>query len=146
MKGIQTKFRAIGDDCCLACSYLYGAYHSMADECETNPLFIETAVCAAMLQELETLDAIDKNGFVKDAEKLLSDATGRKWRVTKKRIESIQELPDYKYAVVNFEFNKHNHWVLFKDKKFLYNTLEDSQCFKYGKPVDARILSLVEGD
>ena len=56
MVGIQTKFKAIADECCLACSYLYGAYHSMADECETNPLFIETAVCAAMLQELETLD------------------------------------------------------------------------------------------
>jgi len=144
MKGIQTKFKAIADDCCLACSYLYGAYHSMADECETNPLYIETAVCAAMLQELETLDAIDKNGFVKDAEKLLADATGRKWRVTKMKISSVQELPEHKYAVVNFEFNGKNHWVLYKDKKFLYNTLEDSQCFKYGKPVDARIMEIMQ--
>lgn len=144
MKGIQTKFKAIADECCLACSYLYGAYHSMADDCETNPLFIETAVCAAMLQELETLDAIDKNGFVKDAEKLLSDATGKKWSVTKMKISSIQELPDYKYAVVNFEFNDKNHWVLYKDKKFLYNTLEESQCFKYGKPTDARIMEIVQ--
>ena len=144
MKGIQTKFKAIADECCLACSYLYGAYHSMADDCETNPLFIETAVCAAMLQELETLDAIDKNGFVKDAEKLLSDATGKKWSVTKMKISSIQELPDYKYAVVNFEFNDKNHWVLYKDKKFLYNTLEESQCFKYGKPTDARIMEIIQ--
>lgn len=140
MKGIQTKFKAIADECCLACSYLYGAYHSMADECESNSLFIETAVCAAMLQELETLDAIDKNGFVKDAEKLLSDATGRKWRVTKMKISSISELPEHKYAVVNFEFNGKNHWVLYKDKKFLYNTLENSQCFAYGKPTDTRIM------
>ena len=144
MKGIQTKFKAISDECCLACSYLYGAYHSMADEHETNPLFIETAVCAAMLQELETLDAIDKNGFVKDAEKLLADATDKKWKVTKMKISSIQELPEHKYAVVNFEFNGKNHWVLYKDKKFLYNTLEDSQCFAYGKPVDARIMEIVQ--
>jgi len=144
VKGIQTKFKAIADECCLACSYLYGAYHSMADEHETNPLFIETAVCAAMLQELETLDAIDKNGFVKDAEKLLADATDKKWKVTKMKISSIQELPEHKYAVVNFEFNGKNHWVLYKDKKFLYNTLEDSQCFAYGKPVDARIMEIVQ--
>ena len=144
MKGIQTKFRAIADDCCLACSYLYGAYHSMADECEANPLFIEAAVCTAMLTELEMLDAIDKNGFVKDAEKLLSNATNKKWSVTKMKISSIQELPEHKYAVVNFEFNGKNHWVLYKDKKFLYNTLEDSQCFKYGKPTDARIMEIVQ--
>ena len=139
MKGIQTKFKAIADECCLAASYLYGAFHSIADESETNPLFLEIAVASVLLTELETLDTIDKNGFVKDAELLLEHATNKKWRVTKKRIESIQELPENKYACVNFEFNKHNHWVLFKDKKFLYNTLEDSQCFKYGKPVDARI-------
>lgn len=143
MKGIQTKFKAIADECCLACSYLYGAYHSMADECESNPLFIETAVCAAMLQELETLDVIDKNGFVKDAEKLLSNATGGKWKVRKMKISSVQELPEHKYAVVNFEFNGKNHWVLYKDKKFLYNSLEFSNCFAYGKPVDARIIEKV---
>lgn len=141
---LQTAFHNIADNCCLAVSYLYAAYDSIADEAEKNPTFIEVAIAAALVGGLiNDRDVLDKDGFVKDAERLMFLATDHKFRVTKKRIEKIQDLPLDKYACVNFEYNKHNHWVLFKGQSFLYNSLEDSQCFKYGKPVDARIIEKV---
>lgn len=141
---LQTALKNIADNGCLAISYLYAAFDSIADEAEKNPTFIEVAIVAALVGGLiDDRDVLD-NGFVKDGEKLMFLATDHKFRVTKKRIEKIQDLPLDKYACVNFEYNKHNHWVLFKGQNFLYNSLEDSQCFKYGTMTTARIIEEIK--
>ena len=144
MAALQDKLKSTADNLCLCIDYLYAAYDSIADEAEKNKTFIEVAIAAALVGGLiDDRDVLDKDGFVKDAEKLMFLATNHTFRVTKKRIEKIQDLPLDKYVCVNFEYNKHNHWVLFKGQTLLYNSFEDSQCFKYGKPVDARIIEKV---
>ncbi len=147
---LQTKFKNIADNCCLAVSYLYAALDMIADTEEKNEVFLETTIASVLVAGLiDDRTVLDKDGYVKDAEALMNKATGYKYRVEKKRIDSIKELPEKGYAVVNFERTsedgKHvNHWVLFKDRLFLYNSLEKSLCYQYGKPVDARIITLVK--
>lgn len=146
---LQTKFKNIADNCCLAVSYLYAALDMIADTEEKNETFLETTIASVLVAGLiDDRTVLDKDGFVRDAEALMNKATGYKYRVEKKRIESIKDLPEKGYAVVNFERidengKPHNHWVLYKDRLFLYNSLTDSLCFKYGKPIDARIITLL---
>ena len=146
---LQTKFKNIADNCCLAVSYLYAALDMIADTEEKNETFLETTIASVLVAGLiDDRTVLDKDGFVKDAEALMNKTTGYKYRVEKKRIEAIKDLPEKGYAVVNFERidengKTHNHWVLYKDRLFLYNSLTDSLCFKYGKPVDARIITLL---
>lgn len=146
---LQTKFKNIADNCCLAVSYLYAALHMIAEVEEQNEIFLETTIASVLVAGLiDDNTVLDKNGYVKDAELLMNKATGYKYRVEKKRIESIKDLPEKGYAVVNFERideegKPHNHWVLFKDRLFLYSSITESLCFKYGKPVDARIITLL---
>lgn len=145
---LQTKFKNIADNCCLAVSYLYAALHMIAEVEEQNELFLETTIASVMVAGLiDDRTVLDKDGYVKDAELLMNKATGYKYKVEKKKIESIKDLPEKGYYVVNFERTDengkvHNHWVLFKDRLFLYNSLENSLCYKYGKPTDARIITL----
>lgn len=146
---LQTKFKNIADNCCLAVGYLYAALDMIAAPEEKSETFLETTIASVLVAGLiDDRAVLDKDGYVKDAEALMNKATGYKYRVEKKRIESIKDLPEKGYAVVNFErFDEngkvHNHWVLYKDRLFLYNSLTDSLCFKYGKPVDARIITLL---
>lgn len=146
---LQTKFKNIADNCCLAVSYLYAALHMIAEVEEQNEVFLETTIASVLVAGLiDDRTVLDKDGYVKDAEALMNKATGYKYRVEKKRIEAIKDLPEKGYAVVNFERadedgKVHNHWVLFKDRLFLYNSITESLCFKYGKPVDARIITLL---
>lgn len=147
---LQTKFKNIADNCGLAINYLYAALHMIAEVEEQNEVFLETTIASVLVAGLiDDRATLDKDGHVKDAELLMNKATGYKYRVEKKRIEAIRDLPEKGYAIVNFErFDEegkpHNQWVLFKDRLVLYNTLTDSLCFKYGKPVDARIITLMK--
>lgn len=141
---LQTAFKNIADNCCLAVSYLYAAFDSIADESEKNKTFIEVAIASTLVAGLiDDREVLAKDGYVKDAAKLMFRATNHTFHVTKKNIDKIQDLPLDKYAVVNFEYNDHNHWVLYKGQTFLYNSVEDSVCFKYGKPTEARIIEKV---
>ena len=99
-------------------------------------------VASAITLALDDPEVLSKNGYVKDADKLIYRATGYKVTVHKRTINSIQELPDGKYTVVNYEYNGKNHWVGFYGSEAIYNSLEKSQCFSYGKPTEARILEI----
>lgn len=141
---LQDKYEVFGKWSCLAQCYIYATLHNKATEEERIPSFMEAMVDACLLQSFNDKKLLDDECTVLDAGELMHAIDpDHKFRVTKKRIEKIQDLPLDKYACVNFEYNKHNHWVLFKGQSFLYNSLEDSQCFKYGKPVDARIIEKV---
>jgi hypothetical protein len=138
---LQDKLIHTANNLCLAIDYLYAGFHSIADEAERNPEFIEIAVATVLISGLiEDREVLDESGFVNDAEKLLYKATSHKFNVTKRNITSIKELPLDKYVVVNYEFNNHNHWVLFYGQTLLYNPMEQSVCYKYGKPTECRII------
>lgn len=150
MRRLQDLFRDIGDNCCLAIDYLYAAFDIIANKEEKEPTFIEVMIASVLISGLADDETVlSKNGYVNDAEKLMKKATGHTYRVQKKRIESLKELPEKGYAVVNFERTDedgkvYNHWILVKDRMQYYNSLAFSNCVAYGKPVDARIIEVLD--
>lgn len=139
---LQTKLKKAADNSCLAITYVTLGLWKLADEQEKPA--IETMTAAIIINALDDDTMIGKDGFVKDGEKLLLAATQKKWRITKKRIESLQDLPENCIAAVNYQYYDKNHWVGVVNREVVYNSLEDSQCFKYGKPVDARIMEIMQ--
>lgn len=135
---LQTKLRNAADNLCLAITYVTLGLYSVADDSEKPA--IETMTAAFIVNALDDETILEKDGYVKDAEKLLYSATGHKFSVTKRKIEKIQDLPLDKYSAVNYEWNGKNHWVGFYGQEMIYNSLEQSKCFSYGKPTDARIV------
>ena len=139
---LQTKLKKAADNLCLAITYVTLGLWKLADEQEKPA--IETMTAAIIINALDDDTMIGKDGFVKDGEKLLLAATQKKWRITKKRIESLQDLPENCIAAVSYQYYDKNHWVGIINREVVYNSLEDSQCFKYGKPVDARIMEIIQ--
>lgn len=140
---LQSRIKDISDTCCLALSYLFAGYHYQASdvpETDEKKEYVELCAFNSLIVALKNSSILDKDATVKDAEKLLSCIDGIKAKVEKKNIEKIADLPDG-YSAVNFVYNGNNHWVLYKDRQLLYNSLENSQCFSYGKPTEARIIT-----
>lgn len=136
---LQTILQNAANNFCLAITYLYLVLHHDADETEYGML--EPAVASMLTMAANDEEVLDEDGFVKDAEKLIFRATGKKVSVTKKDIESVKDLSENTYAAVRFDYNGKSHWVGFLGDKFLYNSLDFSNCFSYGKPVTARLLN-----
>lgn len=136
---LQTILQNAADNFCLAITYLYLVLHHDADDTEKGML--EPAVASMLVMAANDEEVLDEDGFVKDAEKLIFRCTGKKVSVTKNDdITSVKELPKDTYSAVRFDYNNKSHWVGFLGDKFLYNSLDFSNCFSYGKPTAARIL------
>lgn len=136
---LQTILQNAADNFCLAITYLYLTLHHDAEDQEVG--MIEPAVASMLAMAANDEEVLDEDGFVRDAEKLIFRSTGRKVSVTKLDIASIKDLPADTYATVRFDYNGKSHWVGYKGQTFLYNSLDVSNCFSYGKPVTARLLS-----
>jgi len=139
---LQTKLLNAAENLCLAISYITLTLYSKMSE-EEKPA-LEAMVASAIVLALDDDEVLSKDGSVKDADKLIFRATGYKVKVHKRKISSISELPDGKYSIVNYEYNGKNHWVGFYGSEAIYNSLDKSQCFSYGKPTDARILEFID--
>ena len=140
---LQDKYEIFGKYSCLAQCYIYATLHNKASEEERNPDFMETLVDACLLQAFKDKTLLDDECTVLDADKLMHAIdSDHKFRVTKKIISSAKDLPKKGYAAVKFVNGKNAHWVLFLDQKQLYNSLENSQCVKYGHIADARIIEI----
>lgn len=140
---LQDKYEVFGKWSCLAQCYIYAALHNKATEEERMPDFMEAMVDSCLLQAFNDKRLLDDECTVLNAGELMRaidpDLT---FVVTKKEISSAKDLPLKGYAAVKFTNGKNGHWVLFLDQKQLYNSLENSQCVKYGKITDARIISI----
>lgn len=139
---LQTKLKKAADNLCLAITYVTLGLWKLADEQEKPA--IETMTAAIIINALDDDTMIGKDGFVKDGERLLLAATQKKWRITKKRIESLQDLPENCVAAVSYQYYDKNHWVGVINQEVVYSSLEFSNCFAYGKPIDARIMEIVQ--
>lgn len=139
---LQDKYVVFGDNSCLAICYIYAVLHYTADRVEqANLYYLETMVDTCLLQAFNN-GLLDEECKVLDADKLITTINPNvKVRVEKMKITTLQDLPSEGYAAVNYSFNGKNHWVLFKDRMELYNSLENSVCRKYGSPTDARVIN-----
>lgn len=140
MKKLQSWFKNAYDYSCLAQCYLFSvADHS---KIKLNERQVELYIVGGLLRGA----GLGEDFFVNDPVTLMRESWhdySDEWiypNVVKKSINSLEELRDVEYAAVEYKYNNHSHFVLMKYGLLEYNGLEDSQCFKFGKPVSARII------
>lgn len=140
MKKLQSLFTEWGNYSCLAQCYLAAVAkeHDLTDE--QTEMFI--------VGSLLTSKALGDECFVKDSVTLMKDSwklyTGQDVypNVIKKPLTDLSELSRVKWAAVEWSYNGHSHFILHKYGMRFYDSLEDSKCAKYGKPVSVRIIEL----
>lgn len=138
---LQDKLVIFGRWSCLAQCYIYKALWDKAEEVErTNKDFMESCINAVLLAAFSDKTILDDECTVLNPVKLMKMTSGLNYNVTKKDISSVKELPVDGWAAVRFDYNGNGHWVLFHGHTMVYNSLEDSKCFSYGKPTTARII------
>jgi hypothetical protein len=138
MKHLQTLFAEWGDYSCLAQDYLA----AVAFENELPEDAAEVFIAGSLL----TSKALGDECYVKDSVTLMKDS----WKlysgediypnVIKKPLTDLSELSTVKWAAVEWSYNGKSHFILHKNGLRFYDSLEDSQCAKYGKPVSVRII------
>ena len=85
---------------------------------------------------------VKKDCFVEDAISLMKVANTKKvYSVIKKDVSSISGI---KLGAVRYSYNGYSHWVLVEDGKVIFNSLDDSQCVKYGTPKESRLITIGE--
>lgn len=131
---IQDFCKSVGEGGCLAMCYIRAALGE-----KTTPTMMFDALWSA--SENNIIDAND-DCYVRDAISLMRLVNPSKsYSVTKQKISSIEELKG-EMAAVNFSRGKANHWVLVDKGQIIFDSLEDSQCVKYGNVTDARIIKI----
>ena len=98
---------------------------------------------SALIMAFNDKTILDDECTVLNPVKLMTGVSERKYNVTKKDITSLDDLGG-KWAAVRFDYNGNGHWVLFHGKEMVYNSLENSNCFKYGKMTTARIIEEIQ--
>ena len=130
--GIQDFFKSAGNGACLALCYIRAALGKDA----TPQMMIDTLYKAAE----RNIVNVKKDCFVEDALALMKVAKPTKvFSVIKKDISSIANI---KLGAVRYSYNGYSHWVLVEDGKIVFNSLEDSQCVKYGTPKESRLITV----
>lgn len=131
---IQTFFEKAGKGACLAMCYI----RAVLGEKVTPTMMFDALWQAA---ENNIIDVND-DCYVRDAVQLMRLVNpSKRSSVTKQKISSLDELGE-KLAAVNFENNGFNHWVLVENGKIIFDSLDNSQCVKYGVPTSARIIKI----
>ena len=123
MKGYQDKLITLSNNCCLALCYLWAF--------EPN---ISYAKLIKILGVAIEKGYISEDGFVRDADKLIFLATGKKVRVL------YSSINNGKICCANFKYKNSNHWVLVDGAdNIVYNPLECSNCVENGEILEYRI-------
>lgn len=131
---IQDFCKSVGNGGCLALCYIRAALGEKA-----TPTMMFDALWSA--SENNIIDAND-DCYVRDAISLMRLVNPSKsYSVIKQKIFSIEELKG-EMAAVNFQNGNFNHWVLVDKGQIVFDSLEDSQCVKYGVPTSARLINV----
>ena len=132
--GIQDFFKAAGNGACLALCYVRASLGKDA----TPQMMIDVLYKAAERNIIN----VKKDCFVEDAVALMKVAKPTKvFSVIKKDVSSIAGI---KLGAVRYSYNGYSHWVLVEDGKVVFNSLDDSQCVKYGTVKEARLIAIGE--
>lgn len=131
---IQSFFESAGRGACLALCYIRAALGEKA----TTTMMFDALWQAA---ENNIIDVKD-DCYVNDAVQLMRSINpNKRYSVEKLKITSIEELKG-QLAAVNFQNGDFNHWVLVDKGEIIFDSLDDSQCVKYGKPTSSRIIKM----
>lgn len=131
---IQDFFKSAGEGGCLAMCYIFASLGKST----TASLMFDALYQAAGNNIID----VDDDCYVRDAVSLMRSVNpSKRYSVTKQKISSIEELGG-KLAAVNFQNGNFNHWVLVEHGQIIFDSLEDSQCVKYGRPTSARVIEI----
>lgn len=137
---LQSVMIEAGDNACLALCYigakmLYEGVENL-DEFENS-----MQLSLALFSAYEDKAGLDLDFFVNDGNKLLNYiGAPEKTYIEKRVVTSLTDLRKDEYAAVKFTYGDKAHWVLAKNGFIAYDSLDNSQCRKYGKPTDARVI------
>lgn len=127
---------------CLAICYIYAALDYTKDISSWND---EEKVNKEILDTLQFVfynsNALSKDMSVTDADALFKCLSIR-CKVTKYLYDKEKDQLDG-YNCVNFINGMNNHWVLYKDSRLLYNSLDFSNCVENGYISDVRKIEFV---
>lgn len=129
----QTVIQEFNNNTCLFMCYIYC--------CGLIPDTIEGWL-DYYIHALKT-GCINEEGFVLDAEKLIRLVSGRRVSVTKKAITDIKSIKEKCPVMYSMNGGKSGHFVVVENGEIIFNPLEVSQNVNKGKPVSARIISLI---
>lgn len=142
---IQTFYENAGKWSCLASCYIYAVIDELFSDVDMDARMniLNTALYASYVFK----KGLDDEFTVYDPKTLMENfasSVGKsiKVNVVKKDIKSALELPLKGYAAVRFDFNGHSHFILFKDQKQYFNSLEFSNCVQNGKITTARLITI----
>lgn len=120
----------VGKYGCLTLCYIYAfldyvkGISEWKDEDKVNKELLDT-----LLYVYYNSEALDEDMYVKDADALF-DCLGIKAKVFKEVYDRNSHLQGYN--CLQFESGINSHWVLYKDDKLLYNSLDYSNCVENG--------------
>ena len=130
--GIQDFFKSAGEGSCLALCYIRAALGKDA----TPQMMIDALWKAAERNIIN----VKKDCFVEDAIALMKIANNKRvYSVIKKEVSSISGI---KLGAVRYSYNGYSHWVLVEDGKISFNSIDDSQCVKYGTAKEVRLIAI----
>ena len=140
---IQDVAKVIGENGCLAFVYANIAETVMNEGWNPADFTCQLKLFADVFDGMYS-KLLDDDCFVTDAEKYLHYLdNSHKYKVTKKDITSLAEVANSMGAVY-FEYNGKGHWVGYSMGQIVFDSLTDSQCRKYGKPVSARVVEVIK--
>lgn len=121
MKYLQTQLQETFGNVCLALCYFAASTDMKNDNVSDVFEMFSKGIKEGSLRE---------DGYVIDGDKWCSTCSGKKCVVKK------EPLPDSRsvYSAVRYELNGNAHWVLYKNKKLIWNPLKESKCVNYGTP------------
>lgn len=131
MNNLQDKCKIFGDFGCLAMDYIYAALYDKAAPEELQ--FLDIMTLSVLYSAFEDKTLLDDECTVQSASKLMKSVNGKDYKVTKKLITSLDDIPDdNKWRCIRKSYNGHSHWALWKGKKLIFNSLSHSQCYLFG--------------
>ena len=134
MLSIQAFFKSAGEGSCLALCYIRAALGK-----DATPQMMFDALYKAAERNIIN---VKKDCFVEDAIALMKVANPKKvYSVIKKDVSSIAGI---KLGAVRYSYNGYSHWVLVENGKIAFNSIDDSQCVKYGTVKEARLIAIGE--
>src|SRR5574344_1350502 len=123
---IQTLCKQSGSYCCLFFSYLYIAK-------------IDFFKALSSVNDFIDLKIIDTDFTVLNADKLLSYFGADRFTVEKSTTPPADKSMLY---VARYEFNGNSHFVVCRDGKVIFNSLDKSVCVEKGTAKDFRIVNI----
>lgn len=128
---IQDDLISMGNNACLALCYLKAALEMKGQPAKDQTLLDNLAA-------LYYGHIISSDCYVDSATKIF-DFAGVKARVTKMEGPQVNAA---KYVVANYKYGRNNHFVLFKDGRLYFNSLDHSKCVELGYITDVRVIEM----